>query len=499
MLRLKPANSDQLDFISVAAAVSRHATCLFLVLAANCCCHAQRLSPQSSRPTLNLVLTPKIDAEGRATAIKVDYVLSEWGAGVGKPLVLQFDTLEPMLQRVTDQLQDLKASDDQGQLSYAALGRRKEEDGEFQIWQSSRPAYGSIHISYFVPVALKKTPKRGPHVDLQEAGNGLSGGFMSFLCLPPIDGSMRVQVHWRLPTGQIAVSSYGLGDFHQDLDRDTLGTTLFLAGSLLAFPSPSPVQGFGTYSLGLPSGALKIISQWTTRAYAIERQAFHASPATSFRFMIRSYDGGPITSGRAAYESFLLYLPEGKNPGSQDLNDLVAHEMVHALIEDLDAEPGDDGDWYTEGTADYFKVILPYVGGLYTPHEYLDLINREAAEYYSNALAVDPNHDLSKAMWSGRNAWTVPYARGALYFADLEGKLRHRGSKLHVLDLVNEASRRIRSGSPATEQTWIAVLKENVGEWAFADWQNMMDGKLLMPAPNAFGDCCGCLNASRSL
>jgi len=489
MSRRKPANGDPLEFISIAAAVSRRATFLFLVLAANCCCHAQDLSPQSSKPIVNLVLTPKTDAEGRATAIELDYVLSEWGAGDGKPLVLQFDTLEPMLQRVTDQLHDLKASDDQGQLSFAPLGRRKEEDGEFQIWQSSRPAYGPVHVSYLVPVALKETPKRGPHVDIQEAGNGLSGAFMSFLCLPPIDGPMHVQVHWRLAAGQIAVSSYGLGDFHQDLDRDTLGTTLFLAGSLLTFPSPPPAQGFGMYSLGLLPDALKIVSPWTTRAYDVEREAFHGSPATPFRFMVRSYDGGPITSGRAAHESFLLYLPKGRDPGGQDLHDLVAHEMVHALIEDLDAAPGDDGDWYTEGTADYFKLILPYSGGLYTPREYLDLINREAATYYSNALATVPNHDLSKVMWSGRNAWTVPYARGALYFADLEGKLRNRGSKLHVLDLVNETSRRIRSGSPATEQTWIAVLKENVGAWAFADWKNMMDGRLLMPAPNAFGDC----------
>ena len=41
--------------------------------------------------------------------------------------------------------------------------------------------------------------------------------------------------------------------------------------------------------------------------------------------------------------------------------------MVHALIKDLDDAPGDEGDWYTEGTADYFAIVLPNKAGLFRP------------------------------------------------------------------------------------------------------------------------------------
>ena len=300
---------------------------------------------------------------------------------------------------------------------------------------------------------------------------------------------MRVDVEWRLPVGQYAVSSYGLGNFQQVLKGEALETTLFVEGPLQSLPSRPPAQGFSMYSLGLPQNALALAFHWTQQAYGVERNAFHGSPSAPFRFMIRSYDGGPIMSGRADYRSFLLYLPAGKDPGSPDLHALVAHEMVHALIEGLDAEPGDDGDWYTEGTADYFRITLPYSAGLYTPQEYLSQINEEAAEYYTNALAQVPNRDISKAMWSGRNAWMVPYARGALYFADLEAKLRDHGSQWRVPDLVNETSRRIRKGQPAMAETWVAVLNQYVGPWALSDWQKMMSGQLLMPDSKAFGSC----------
>ena len=107
--------------------------------------------------------------------------------------------------------------------------------------------------------------------------------------------------------------------------------------------------------------------------------------------------------------------------------------------------------------------------------------------YYTNALRNLPKKPLTRSMWSGRNAWTVPYARGALYFADLDARLKRHRSQVDVLGLVNETSKRIGSGAPANNQTWRDVLASHVGAWAVSDWSDMLQGRLLLPV-DAFGE-----------
>ncbi|MBE1162343.1 hypothetical protein [Dyella acidiphila] len=439
--------------------------------------------------TLDITLAPVLNADNTATGISVHYVLSPSKEPASRP-ALALDTLAPSLLRTSDQVTQLRVTDDKGAVELAPPVAKQTNDGNFQVWTAARPTSGSLHIAYVVPVAAAKPSKRGPHIDLQAAGGGLSGAFVGFLLLPDNRSeAFRVHLHWQLPSGQMAVSSNGIGDFSGVFNAGKLDDMLFLAGPVKTYAPSGHSDGFHVYALGLPEEQLKTAANWTARAYEAERKAFRIPPSQPYRFLIRSYDGGPIDSGRSSDSSFMLYLPTGFDAGRVELHNLVAHEMVHSLMKDLDDAPGDEGDWYTEGTADYFSEILPWAAGLYTPRQYLDLVNEEAAEYYTNALRDVSNQQLAKVMWSGRNAWMLPYARGALYFADLDAKLRLHHSTLTVLDLVNATSERIEHGAPATDATWTAVLKDQVGAWALADWQHMMDGQLIMPAAGAFGTC----------
>jgi predicted metalloprotease with PDZ domain len=405
-------------------------------------------------------------------------------------LDLMFDTLAPSLLRTSDQVTALHVSDDKGMVALQPPALRRRDDGTFQVWSTTRPTAGVVHVAYVVPVAAAKTSKRGTQIDLQAAGNGLSGAFVSFLLLPDNHGRpFHVHVHWQLPAGQMAASSYGVGDYAGDFTTDELDNTLFLAGPLKTYSDSGHGNPFSVYALGLPANQLKAAARWTTRAYQAERKAFHVPVSQPYRFLIRSYDGGPMHSGRSSHDSFLLYLPPGADAGSIDLHSLVAHEMVHSLMKDFDDAPGDEGDWYTEGTADYFSITLPWKTGLYTAQQYVGLVNSEAAEYYDNALRAVPNKRISRVMWSGRNAWMLPYGRGAIYLADLDAKLRLHHANVTVLDLINATSERIEHGTPATNAAWKAVLKDKVGAWAMVDWRHMMAGHLIMPASGAFGSC----------
>ena len=91
-------------------------------------------------------------------------------------------------------------------------------------------------------------------------------------------------------------------------------------------------------------------------------------------------------------------------------------------------------------------------------------------------------------MFTGRNTWSTLYRRGALYFADLDAKLKTRQAG-RVVDLIRIMISRIHDGAPTTAATWQAVLRENAGPWALTDWGEMMHGALIRPAPGAFGRC----------
>jgi len=121
--------------------------------------------------------------------------------------------------------------------------------------------------------------------------------------------------------------------------------------------------------------------------------------------------------------------------------------------------------------------------------QYQDEVNARAAQYYTNAHRAVSLKDAAAIKWTGNGAWMLPYARGALYFANLDAQLKSRGLPVDVLHLVNAMSARIEKGAPATDRTWLDLLNQEVGTWAVEDWKAMRDGKLLRPVLGSFGEC----------
>jgi hypothetical protein len=442
---------------------------------------------QASKVTLALDLTPRVDPGGVA-GIGVSYVLERAG-GSDQSSTLRFDTLEPSLVRTTDQVAKLEVADAAGTVMMSAPKRTETGGRMWQVWDPLRPIEGSLRVSYFVPVARPLPLRRGPHHDLQAAGGGVSGAFVSLLLLPQIQGPIALKLRWHLPRGQQAVSTLSVGDAQLSTDMDHLEQTSFLAGPLETYPTPARAEGFSMFALGESRDALLKAAIWSEKAYEAERRAFRAPSRAPFRFMIRSYDGGPIASGSASVGSFLLYLPPSIPPDSQRIQHLIAHEMVHAFAGGLINTANFQGDWYTEGLADYMSTVLPFRAHLYPLEQYKDEVNARAAQYYTNVHRAVSLKDAAAIKWTGNGAWMLPYARGALYFANLDAQLKSHGAKVDVLHLVNAMSARMEKGAPATNDTWLYLLKHEVGVWAVEDWAAMRDGKLLQPVPGSFGEC----------
>lgn len=442
-------------------------------------------------PTLELNLAPTHATNGSADGMAVSYTYTAPPAGKPAPLTLQFDTLEPGLQRSSDVVTELKVSDDKGSLSVGPAVRKEQGPHSFMTWTTSRPVTGTLHVAYRVPVAPGKVARRGPQLDLQAAGNGVSGGFIAILALPE-SASPRIdtRVTWQLAQGETAVTSYGEGDYTGTFTLARLNDTLFLAGPVTIYRRPGQASddGLTIYGLGVAREKLEGAGGWASAAYAAEVKGFRLEGHRPYRFMVRSFTGGSGPSGRAAEHSFMLYVPPGADPGTDDLHYVVAHEMVHSLARYLEKEDV-DGDWYTEGLANYLGITVPGAAGLYTPERYAGLVEAESTSYYTNARRSLPNTELAKTAWLGRNAWLLPYNRGAMYFADLDAKLKAHGAGVTVLDLANEMSARIDAGAPSDRTTWLDVLSKHAGAWAFDDWNAMMEGKTIFPADGAFGAC----------
>jgi len=441
-------------------------------------------------PRLNVTISPTHAVNGQADGLDISYTLSGASEPAG-PLTLELDTLAPGLQRTSDMVSDLNATDRLGALPLGAPVITSGKAGEFQTWTTARSPQGDVRVSYHMHVAKNAAVKRGPQVDLQSTGGGVSGGFVGFLLLPRVAGSaFATRVDWTLAAGEIAVSSYGEGAYEGLFTADQLRGTLFLAGHVVTYRAPGQRHdgGLSVYALGMSQENIKDVGDWTARAYAAEIKAFKIDREEPYRFMIRSFTGSANPSGRAAEHSFMLYVPPGANPGTTVLHSVVAHEMVHSLTRPLEKE-NIDGDWYTEGVANYLSITIPYAAGLYTSREYLELVKAESAGYYTNALRSLPNSKFAETVWSGRNAWLLPYNRGSIYFADLDAKLKAKGLNTTVLDLVNEMSRRIDNGEPSDHSVWLSVLAADAGPWAISDWEAMMSGRVIFPASGAFGKC----------
>ena len=228
-------------------------------------------------------------------------------------------------------------------------------------------------------------------------------------------------------------------------------------------------------------------ANWSAKAYQVIRDSLEGSSEKPFYYFFRSYNGPPLSSGRATSGSFVLYVPTGTSLNDEDIKSLSAHEMIHVFVADL-YDPDGLADWYVEGIADYLSVKFLHDAELISEKRYLELRNGELAEYYTNRLRNVPNQKIPQIMWSGRNAWTTPYTRGALYFADLEGKLRQRRVKnVSVLSLIREMDRLKASGRQTTAQTWMDLIKKRAGDWALSDFKLMITGRLLIPVNNAYG------------
>jgi predicted metalloprotease with PDZ domain len=351
-------------------------------------------------------------------------------------------------------------------------------------WTASRRVYGDVTVSYRLPIDNARGS--GPPIVLRIDGDTFSTPGRMLLALPDDKTAYRVAIRWDVSAmgpGAIGVSGYGDGDVEIVAGpASRLSRTMFMAGHFKREPQ-TPRGGFSALWGGEPPFDPRPLMQWTGKLHAWMSRFFHDTVEPPYRVVLRSNPQNP-GGGVAMTQSFAVGY--GPKTTAEGLKAIFGHEMTHTwtAIEPL-------GKWYSEGNAVFYQSLLPWRAGLIDGDAYLADLNETALRYYANPMKATPESEVLAKFWDDTQVRVLPYDRGALYFAVLNGKIvRASGGRRSIDDLIRVMIGRFRANPQAvTEETWLGLLRQEIGEEGPATHRAMMAGELVVPRSDDFGPC----------
>jgi predicted metalloprotease with PDZ domain len=335
-----------------------------------------------------------------------------------------------------------------------------------------------------------RTASRGaaPPIELRAEAGAVSGAGSSFLLLPPADWSAHLTVRWDLSAlaqGATGVSSFGLGDVAQKVPQPItrLERSYFMAGPIGHYARGS----FFAAWQGTPpfdAGALMV---WTGRLYGHYVAFFRPPQVQPYGVFLRP---NPVNAGGGFGLARSFIVTFGSRTDPEQLKLTLAHEMFHTFAPSIVRPAGLESSWFGEGLAVFYARTLALRFGQIGPKAFLDDLNGTAARYYTSVMAGVPNREVPARFWADTRIRTLPYDRGALYFAAVDDTMRKASSGRRSLDDLMLAMLKLeRGGRMLSNADWEDLLRQNLGERRVADFRAMLAGREPLPASDAFGPC----------
>ncbi len=446
---------------------------------------AQRPS-QTARQMTVLLAPGHMDEKAGRGFVDVTLTLPGSDAAAGTPL-LTIPIVIANTDTIATTLTNLKVTDASGPVALSV----KDDPAAIAYsrhWTALRPIHGELVVRYRAPVD-NTPPARGsgPPYSLRTEGAGVSGVGNTFILLPDNHQAYRIALRWDLKamgSAAKAMSSFGEGDV--DLPSGPaaqLHSALFMAGPMHREPAQVKPVGFSAAWLGEPPFDPRPLMVWAGELHGWMSHFFKDAAEPPYRVILR-YNPINAGGGAAMKNSFLLTWGESaKDP--EKLKGTLAHEMIHTWT-----TSNLGGQWYGEGIAVHYQALLPLRAGMITPYDFLADLNATARRYYTNALNHTPDREIAARFWDDTRIRTLPYDRGAMYFAVLDGRIRRASVGRRSLDdLINDMVRRRRAGEAADEQVWLGLVAKELGQDGRQLHAEMLAGGLMVPESSDFGPC----------
>jgi len=229
---------------------------------------------------------------------------------------------------------------------------------------------------------------------------------------------------------------------------------------------------------------------WAEQMYQfLGKQYKYLDPPPPYRVFIRV----GFNSGTALTRSFMggaRPRQASAAPSGQASRGTFTHEMGHMWVGGIQGPEGVTS-WFSEGLNTYYTRLLPMRGGFTSVDEYGRDVNRAFKDYYTNVARNLSADSIVKIGFGDGNVRHIPYVRGALYFADLDSKIRAFSKNKRNLDKVLFDMFQARErGEPFTHETWKQIVTREAGPTAADEFERIiLKGETLLPASDAFGPC----------
>jgi hypothetical protein len=430
-------------------------------------------------PLMTVLMKPGLvdQAAGRGD---LDVILSmpEVDAPAGASLISMGTRVPGMAEPL--KVTDIVVSDALGAVPVTDRGK----DGGLQL-SPDRAVKGDLTLRYRLHIVNVPILSGGPPTQPRIDGDGFSGAGGGLIASVKTNKPYRIALKWDLAAmgpGASAVSSYGDGDVKLPVGPiSRLDPIVMMAGHLKHSPDV-PKGAFEAVWVGSPPFDPRPSMEWTAKLHAYMSRFFRDKTEPPYRVFLR-YNPMNAGGGAALTHSFLATYGAGVT--GENLKPILGHEMTHTWT----ADPRMD-KWYNEGDAVYYQALLGWRANLFPTDKFLEDLNLTASRYYTDKMRDAPNSEIASRFWGDTRIRVLPYDRGAMYFAVLNGKIRKAsGGKRSIDDLVLDMVARMQAGRPTSEAVWVDMLRKELGDEGPAIHRSMMAGGLMLPESDGFGPC----------
>ena len=355
---------------------------------------------------------------------------------------------------------------------------------ELKHWILERSLCGKTEISYFVsPRVLKPEDICGPYFDLRWEDGGVNGAGLSFLMNIGEKERGRIRLCWDLsamPAGSRGVCTFGEGTVEYEGSPEQLRQCYYAAGKLHSIEKGE----FGFYWLTEPSFDMAAIAEYTRTLFEGMQKFFHDTDPV-YRIFVRK-DPFPTSGGTALRRSYMFGWNDTQPVSVTEKQNILAHEMVHNWPH-LNDEPYGSTTWYSEGTAEYYSILLPLRLGLTDRETARKEIQKRTDAYYTNPTRQMENMEAARICWKDRRAQRISYGRGLFFLANTDVKIRNatEGEK-NLDDVVLAILEKAEKGAKLGNQVLLGTVQEISGLDLSEDWERMRTGGHIVPLQGSF-------------
>ncbi|RDW77507.1 hypothetical protein BP6252_05560 [Coleophoma cylindrospora] len=441
---------------------------------------------------LDVVLTP-VFHDGNATALNVDLRFDQPGLDAQRSFLSMVLTLAS-IDTAHIEPSGIIARDEEGPLELLF----EDDDSTPQVLtrqiKTRRKIVGEVIVSYTaLPRYVDHLTRNGPALDFRAEAGGLLGAGYGFLALPPDSQAMHnVRLSWDLsnsPKGTRAVWTFaeaGQHDIAKVMFPSTIQHTYFAVGPLKSLsPTADPTHNdFGVYWFGKPPfDAIDLASQ--LRVMFNQMSEFFQDKGDIYRIFLRHNPYRGSNTGTALERSFMFSYDDldYKKPAPlENRLRVLSHEMVHNWVL-LDSEAPITENWYSEGMAEYYSLLLRYRAGTLHRSSFVEEVNARLTSYYTNPLVNLSNLEASKLTWTFSDAQKLPYGRGFAYALKINGLLAKASNyKVSIDNLVLNLLGKSRTGERYGVKEYLEFCAQYIGEAAARkSYDEMSSGRLVIP------------------